>query len=95
VTQQYLAGELSVILGELQAVTANLASVCDVTVLRHEAETRSVDALASVTDRALALTDRLCWDSLDRADTVTFTRQAAIGVELYEFGICAGLLVEQ
>jgi hypothetical protein len=95
VTQQYLAGELSVILGELQAATASPVAAGDVTELRHEAETTPVAALPSVTGRALALTDRLCWDSLDRADTVTFSRQATIGAELYEFGVCAGLLVEE
>ena len=51
--------------------------------------------LPAVADRALALTDRLCWDSLDHADAAMFARQAVIGAELYEFGICAGLLVER
>jgi hypothetical protein len=42
--------------------------------------------------RALALTERLCWESLNRGDTAAFTRQAAICSELHEFVICAGLL---
>jgi len=44
--------------------------------------------------RALALTDRLCWGSLQRGDTAAFTCQAAACAELREFGLCAGLLEE-
>jgi hypothetical protein len=47
-----------------------------------------------VTVRALALTEGCCWDSLNRGDLVAFTRQAAVCAELYEFGVCAGLLKE-
>jgi hypothetical protein len=47
-----------------------------------------------VTVRALALTDRLCWDSLTGGDTAAFSRRAVVCAELYEFGICAGLLKE-
>jgi len=42
----------------------------------------------------LALTDGLCWDSLSRIDTETFSRQAAICAEMHEFGVCAGLLLD-
>jgi hypothetical protein len=45
--------------------------------------------------RALALTDRLCWDSLERGDTLGFACQAAICAELRDFGICARLLEER
>ena len=91
-TQQYLAGELSVLLERVEAVTTTDATRCRACSLRHEAETEPVQALGWVTVRALALTERLCWDSLNRGDTATFTRQAAAGAALYEFGVCAGLL---
>jgi len=45
-----------------------------------------------VTVRALALTDRLCWDSLNGGDVGTFDRQAAAAAALREFGVCACLL---
>jgi hypothetical protein len=45
--------------------------------------------------RALVLTDRLCWDSLEQGDTAAFTCQAAISLELRDFGICARLLEER
>jgi hypothetical protein len=91
-TQQYLAGELSSLLGELQTVATNAASARDLARLRHEAETWPLPALPSVAVRALVLTDDLCWDSLTRADAASFARQAALGAELHEFGVCAGLL---
>ena len=91
-TQQYLAGELSSLLGELQTVANNGTSARDLARLRHEAETWPLPALSSVAVRALVLTDDLCWDSLTRSDAASFARQAALGAELHEFGVCAGLL---
>lgn len=91
-TQQYLAGELSQILGDVQAASATEACARQAWDLRHEAETEPVTALPSVAARALALTNSLCWESLARGDTAAFTRQAAICAELHEFGVCARLL---
>lgn len=93
-TQQYLAGELSVLLGQLQAATANDASARAVGRLRHEAETKPIAALTAVTLRALALIDSLCWESLSSADPSAFVRQAEISAALHEFGLCAGWLDE-
>lgn len=91
-TQQYRRGELSVILGELQAVVASDAGVRDIARLRREVETGSLAGLASAASRALELTDGWCWDALARGDAAAFTRQAAIVGELWEFAVCAGLL---
>ena len=93
-TRQYLAGELSVVLGHLQAAATTEASTRDAWSLRHAAETEPIPALRSVTVRALALAEGLCWDSLNRGDTSAFTRQAAVCAELHEFGVCACLLKE-
>jgi hypothetical protein len=93
-TQQYIAGELSVLLAQLQAVAADAAAARDVAGLRREAETRPLTALTRVVARALALDDGLCWDSLTRGDAVAFTRQARIGADLWEFSVCAGLLAD-
>ncbi len=94
-TQQYLAGELSLLLGELQATMTNEASVVEVTHLRRRAETGTRSALASVAVHALKVADWVCWDSLTRGDAAAFTRQAAICAELWEFGVCARLLEER
>jgi hypothetical protein len=91
-TQQYLAGELSVVLGHLQAAATTEASGRDAWSLRHAAENEPIPALCWVTLRALALAERLCWDSLSRGDTAAFTRQAAVCAELHDFGVCADLL---
>jgi hypothetical protein len=46
--------------------------------------------------RALALTDRLCWDSFDRGNAAAFSQQATISAELRDFGVWgAGLLEER
>lgn len=94
VTQQYLVGELSQILGELQGVATNEAAVRDIDRLRQEAETTHPAALAPVVERAVGLTNRVCWDALERGDVATFVREVAICVELREFGVCACLLEE-
>ncbi len=93
-TQQYLLGELSLILGELQAVATTEAVVRAAVRLRHEAETTPPGALAPVVVRAVELTDRVCWDALNRGETAAFIREVAICAELWEFGVCAGLLQE-
>jgi hypothetical protein len=93
-TQQYLAGELSLLLARLQDATKEQARVRDIARLRREAEAGPLVALRTVVVRALALTDALCCDSLERGETAAFARQATICAELYNFGDCAGLLEE-
>ena len=93
-TVQYLIGELSARLGQLQAA-AGQASARDIASLRDQVETGSVSWLASATCRALALADQLCWDSLSRGDIASFTRQSAIGADLRLFGISARLLEDE
>jgi len=94
-TQQYLAGELSLLLGELQAAIRDEASVAEVARLRRRAETGRRWAMASVAVRALEVADCGCWDSLTRGDAAAFIRQATVCAELWEFGVCAGLLEER
>jgi hypothetical protein len=91
-TQQYVAGELSLLLAQLRAVATNPVSARGVAGLRREAETLPPTALASVAVRAMALGDRMCWDSIACGDTAAFDHQAAACATLHEFGVCAGLL---
>jgi len=90
-TQNYLIGELSVRLEQLQAATACLAGG-DVARLRHRVETGPLSELPSAAARALALADDLCWQSLSQGDTLAFARQARASGELRLFGVCARLL---
>ena len=93
-TQQYIAGELSLRLGQLQTMATDQQRAREVACLRYEAETVPLAALGSVVVRALELGDRLCWDSLGCGDALAFSRQAAVCAELREFGICARLFEE-
>ena len=93
-TQQYLAGELSVLLERVQAVTTTEAAGREAWSLRVAAETGPIQRLGCVTVRALGLIDRLCWDSLNRGDIWAFNRLAVAGAALREFGVCSGLLRE-
>lgn len=93
-TQQYVAGELSLRLGQLQAVTTDQERAREVGRLRYEAERVPRAALGCVMVRALGLADRLCWDSLACGDARAFSRQAAVCADLWEFGICARLFEE-
>jgi hypothetical protein len=92
-TQHYLAGELSLLLQELQTA-ANESSAGAAAALRREVETVPLSALPWVMARALELSDGLCWDSLSRGDVAAFSAEAAICGELHVFGVCAGLLEE-
>lgn len=92
-TQQYLIGELSVRLEELQAAASQVAAVA-VSRLRREVETRPASGLASAARRALTLADDMCWDSLSAGDATAFTRLSQISAEMRQFGICARLLDE-
>ena len=94
-TQQYLVGELSLLLGQLHTAMANEASAVEVACLRQRAETGPPSGLASVMMRALEVADCVCSDSLTRGDAAAFVRQASIGAELWEFAVGAGLLEER
>ena len=92
-TQQYLIGELSVCLEQLQAATAP-EGARDVARLRHQLETGTPAGLAVAASHALALADGLCWQSLSQGDTAAFARQAKASADLRQFGVCAGLFPE-
>jgi len=91
-TQQYLAGELSLRLGQVLIVAADDRSLRDLTRLRHQVENVPVMALGPLADRALETTDAMSWLALARGDAAAFSRLAELGAELYEFGVCARLL---
>lgn len=91
-TEQYVAGELSLLLAQLLAAARSESAVQDLTGLRREAETMPTSALTSVLVRAMTLADRMCWESLDRGDAGAFSRRARAAAQLHEFGVCAHLL---
>lgn len=90
-TQQYLVGEMSQLLGLLQGVVHGPAE-WTVTRLRQEAETTDPAELGPVVLRALVVTDALCWESLRDGEVTAFARQVEVAAELHEFAVCSGLL---
>jgi hypothetical protein len=91
VTSQYLIGELSVRLEQLQSVAVG-GEVRDVTRLRHEVENGGTGGLGLAAARAIELADVLCWRSLARGDMAAFSSQAGVSADLRLFGVCARLL---
>ena len=87
---EYLAGELSVRLEQLQAASA--APPGDLARLRYQVEDAPVTGLDADLACAMALADRICWDSVSRGDIDAFARQAPVCADLRLFGVCAGLI---
>lgn len=92
-TQQYLIGELSMRLEQLQAVAA-CDAVSHIAGLRREIETGPVVGLSSAAAQAITLADSLCWHSLACGDVSAFSRQAEVAAGLRLFGECARLLAD-
>jgi hypothetical protein len=92
-TSQYLIGELSIRLEQLQSVAADGAER-DVARLRYEVENGGTRALGPAAARAIELADVLCWRSLARGDIDAFSRQAGVSADLRLLGICARLLAD-
>ena len=91
--QDPLAGGLSVCLEQLEAA-AGQDAIPGLRRLRHQVEMGPPGGLATAAADALAVADRLCWDSLARGDIPAFTRQSRASAELRQFGICARLLAD-
>jgi hypothetical protein len=91
-TQYYIVGELSSLLGDLQPGPDDWRAVVDE--LRHEVEHSSPPLLPPLAREALGLTDRVCWDALEHGDVGGFSRYAKAGAALREFSANAGLLSE-
>jgi hypothetical protein len=92
-TQDYLIGELSIRLGQLQA-NATQDTEAEVAALRRQVETGPPQGLSAAALQALALGDHLCWQSLCRGDMVAFSQQAETLAELRLFGVCSRLLAD-
>lgn len=93
-TQQYLVGELSSILGELQALVRDTPVARQIARLRYAAEATPPGALGPLLERAVALANRVCAEALATGTAAAFIRALAIGAELREFGVCAGFVAD-
>ena len=93
-TWHYIAGELSLLLGELAKVTGDEIVAQEICNLRKEAETVPFAALPNIAAESLALANDMCQFSLVEGDSLVFTRQLTVCHEIWYFGISAGLLVD-
>lgn len=90
-TQQYILGEFSSLLAELQPAPTDLLdhAVHD---LRREVELSPLPMLPRLAQEAMTLTDMICWTALDRGDASGFCRYASTAVALRNFTVSANLL---
>ncbi|MDA8208062.1 MAG: hypothetical protein M0Z92_03620 [Actinomycetota bacterium] len=93
-TQQYLVGELSLLLGELEVEVCQRDFAQKVAGLRRKLEHSPPGRLSEMAWQALELADDVCWDSLQRADASALICQAATCARLREFAVCAALIDE-
>ena len=90
-TRQYLRGEVLVLLSRLEGAAPCRQCADELVPLRRQAEIMPLDALPEVLERALDQAEEWCWSALGE-DAALFQRQCAIAADLYEFGLCSGLL---
>jgi hypothetical protein len=92
VTQQYLIGQFSVLLGDLGAPAGEWLTALGE--LRREVECSPVSMLPRLAREAMGLTDTICWAALEQGDVSGFCGCARAAAELREFADSAGLLHE-
>ena len=92
-TQQYLIGQLSALLEELQPPPGEklARAVHD---LRREVECSGVQMLPRLAHEAIGLSDVICWAALERGDTDGFRRYTKAAAALGDFTDSAGLTPE-
>jgi hypothetical protein len=91
-TQQYIIGQFSVLLEELQPSPGDCLAAA-VRELREEVEHSSVPMLRTLASQAMALGDSICFGALERGDVSSFCRYAEAAVALGEFTDAAGLIL--
>jgi hypothetical protein len=89
-TQQYMVGQLSALLSELESARGEWRAV--VRDLRRDVETSPLTRLPELARQALDLTDRICWADLEDGDAGGFDRHAQTALALHEFADSARLL---
>jgi hypothetical protein len=88
-TQQYLVGQLSALLGDLERTAAEWEAL--VHDLRRVVECSQPPVLPALVGDVLQLSDSVCWAALDHGDAKRFRSCAQAAAELGEFIDSAGL----
>ena len=90
-TQQYILGELSILIAGLcQERSPWLAVAMDD--LQFRVECAPLWALPALVSEAMELADAACWTSLEGGDVDAFIWEATEAEHLRDFAACAGLL---
>jgi len=82
-TQQYLVGQFSALLGDLERTAAEWQPA--VHRLRREVETSPVAMLPELANKATTLIDTICWAALQRGDVTRFRSCAKAAAALGDF----------
>lgn len=89
-TQQYIRGEFSLLLGSLcDEGSVALHTLVD---LRRRVERAPMYMLPDLAVEAMDIVDAACWVSLAQGDLTEFERESKEAVTVHEFATCAGLL---
>lgn len=91
-TQQYIVGQFSVLLEDLQPPSGELLTA--VRELRSEVERCPLSMLPALAQQAVSLTDTICWNALEQGDAGGFCAYAKRAAALGEFIDAARLLGE-
>jgi hypothetical protein len=93
-TQQYIIGQFSALLEELQPPPGERLADA-VHDLRRRVESSPLPMLPQLARQAMNLTDTICWAALERGDQNGFCRYATTAVALAEFTDSARLSLER
>ena len=91
-TRQYLSGELSLRLGDLESVATDLQQRQLVAQLRRDAERMPTGCLGDLVWRGLRLGEEACQVALEEGDWQEFLQRMAVCSSLWEFGLCSCLI---
>ena len=89
-TQQYVVGEFSILVAELEPAAGELGG--SVHALRREIELSPFSRLPRLAREAFDLTDRICLGALEAGDVASFRRGATTAAALWDFSAGARLL---
>ena len=89
-TQQYIVGQFSVLLEDLQPPSGEWFEA--VRRLRSEVESCPLSMLPRLAQEAIGLTDRICWSAVEQGDVSSFCGYARSAAALGEFFDSARLL---
>jgi hypothetical protein len=90
VTQQYIIGQFSLLLADLQPARGERLAAVDA--LRRAVESAPLSTLPQLAHEAIDVIDAACWVALERGEVSQFRHYAQAARALREFADSAGIL---